>query len=90
MPRIEVSIPEDQMQKIKDGIRTEVERNFDYEKLMEYLKKQNDVSFTEYLWKYGIMDRVEKLKDVKVGDLSENQKLMLCVYWIISQDFRRY
>lgn len=84
MPRrIEVTVSDNTLAELKHEIRSEVEHNFNYEKLMEYLKTTNDISFKEYIDQYGILDRIRKLEEMKVGDLSFNQKLLLGTYWLI-------
>lgn len=81
--KIVVSISEEELANIKKEVREDLEHEFNSEKLMEYLKRSHDVSFQEYLWNFGLSHRIDELKDTKVKDLTDSQKLLLATYWFM-------
>ena len=83
MPKIEMEITDAQMKQIKEDVRAQMEHDFNHEKLMEFLKQTNSISFQEYIYKYGIGDRVDALKERQVKSLSDHEKLLLATYWMM-------
>lgn len=84
MPRsFTVKLTEEESANLKAEVRKEMEYDFNYEKLMEYLSTTHSIGFQEYICKYGLIDRVEKINNMKVGDLTDHQKMLLACYWLM-------
>lgn len=89
MPKLEVSITKEQMDDIREDCRKEFEREWSYDKLMEFLKNTQSISLQEYLWKYGIYARYEALKGKKIEDLNSHERFVVATYWMMYESFGR-
>ena len=89
MPKIQVSVTEEQMAELKQEVREEFERGWSHEKLLEFMKTTASISLRELMWKYDITSRYEALRDIPVKDLSDHEKFIVATYWMMYESFGR-
>lgn len=82
MKKISVTIGEEQMKEIRDGVRAEWEDDWNEEKLKEWLKTSESISIQDYLNQYGIVARYSELRDKSVRDLSDHERIICMLYWM--------
>lgn len=81
--QIKVNISDSQYEKILQQAKEEVRNELTDEALRKYLEGRNDLNITEALRIFGLSEKVDKLKEKKVGDLRSNDKVTLAVYWLL-------
>lgn len=89
MPKLEVNISQEQMDAIHAKVRAELETEYTHKKLMERIKNDAWVSIIDLLKQFGVYRRYNKLKTKAVGDLTDDEKMIVSCYWALYDSFAR-
>ena len=84
--RISVDISDAQYEKILEQAKEEVRSELTDEALRKYLESNKNLNITEALSIFGLGKKVDKLKEKKVGDLRDNDKITLAIYWLMYEE----
>ncbi len=87
--KLEMQVTEEQLNVIRDAVRKEIEEEITDKKLAEYLKTTRSISIQHYICQYGVYSRAEELGDKKVKDLSDHEKLILALRWMLFDSIGR-
>lgn len=79
---LNVNISDDQYSEIVKKVSEDIREEVGEEEIRKYLESDS-LSFTDLTDEMGLYDRVQNIKSKKVEDLTNNEKILLMMQWMI-------
>lgn len=85
---LSVNISQEQYSQIVKKVSEDIREEVGEEEIRKYLESDS-LSITDLTDEMGLYDRVQNLKSKKVEDLTNNEKILLMMQWMIFDSLYR-